>query len=202
MDEEHKAWEQLPGESSLWYGRFTRFKLMIFGRSVAAVFREEMRGNERNEPPGRWYEESKKWNWEARATEWDAFQTEETEKVIARERALVLRSGFALQHKRVLALDRLANKLIEMTEDEDKVWIPDVKAIGNGPGAERVDLVNFNAPLFTLIEKYQASIAAEMGERVKKTELTGKDGEVLQTGAVIYIPDNGRDPSAKEDQSQ
>jgi hypothetical protein len=91
-----------------------------------------------------------------------------------------------VQHRRIQSLDRILNKLIEMTEDEDKVWLPDVKAIGNGPNAERVDLVNFNAPLFTLIDKYKASIAAEMGERVKKTELTGKDGGPVRVVPVDY----------------
>lgn len=195
MDEERKPWEQQEGESMTWFRRFERFRLMVFGRSIAAVFQEEEteknREKPRTKPTGDWYEIAEKWNWEDRAAEWDAFQTEEAERVIARERAIVLRSGFALQHKRVQALDKIANKLIDMIEDEDKVWLPDVKAIGNGPSAERVDLVNFNAPLFSLIEKYQASIAAEMGERVKKTELTGN----LDTGqnVVVYLPDNGRD---------
>jgi hypothetical protein len=128
---------------------------------------------------------SAKYNWQERAREYDAHWIEEQDKVIAQERAVVIRTGFALQHKRILSLDRIVTKLIEMTEDEDKVWLPDVKAIGNGPNAERVDLVNFNAPLFALIDKYKASIAAEMGERVKKTELTGKDGGPIKIAPVV-----------------
>jgi hypothetical protein len=176
MDEERKPWEQLPDEPDLWYGRFRRFFLMAFGRSVSAVFKAEVsegsRANQSLEVYGYWYEYAKKYNWQERAAAYDANWIEEQDKIIAQEKEKVLRSGFALQYKRIQSLDRLLNKLIEMTDDEDKIWIPDVKAIGNGPGAERVDLVNFNAPLFTLIDKYKASLAAEMGERVKKKDIT------------------------------
>jgi hypothetical protein len=181
MSEERKSWEQMEEEPSLWFGRFTRYRLMAFGRSVAAVFHEEYSKQLETtrkvlEPDGTWYDIEKEWKWKERAVDWDAHWIEEQDKLIAQEREIVLRSGFAVQHRRIQSLDRILNQLIEMTEDDDKVWIPDVKSIGAGPNAYAANIVHFNAPLFTLIEKYKASIAAEMGERVKKTELTGKDG--------------------------
>lgn len=185
MDEERKSWEQMldKGESDLWFGRFRAYLLMGFRRSVQAVFQQELEengGNWRDEAHGSWYEYAKKYNWQARAAAYDAHWLEEQDELIKQEREIVLRTGFAVQHRRIQSLDKILNKLLEMTEDEDKVWLPDVKAIGTGEFAERVDLVNFNAPLFTLIDKYKAAIAAEMGERVKKKEITGKDGGAVE----------------------
>lgn len=185
-EEQQPIWKRRDGEPALWYRRFERYLLMFPRRSVAAVFHEEEteknREKPRKKPTGDWYEISEQWQWEERAEAYDAAQFAEEEKVKQR----VFRSGYALQHNRVLALQKQAEDLIAMTADQAKVWVPDVKAIGTGPDAERVDLVNFNAPLFTLIDKLLASIAAEMGERIKKTELTGKDG-----GPVEYEVDWG-----------
>jgi hypothetical protein len=185
MENERKSWEQMvdEGESDLWFGRFRAYLLMGFKRSVQAVFQleaEENRGNQRAEAHGYWYEYAKQYDWAKRAQAYDAHWIEEQDKLIAQEREVVLRTGFAVQHRRIQSLDNLLNKLIEMTEDENKIWIPDVKSIGAGPKAYAADIVHFNAPLFTLIEKYKASIAAEMGERVKKQELTGKDGGAME----------------------
>lgn len=142
-------------------------------------------------------------NWQERARKYDAEQAEWLAKqqvaVIAEEREKVIRSGYALMHKRIQELDRLANKLLKYAEDENLVWLPDVKAIGNGPGAERVDLIQFNAALFKEIRGCFTDIAAEMGERVKTTkqELTGKDGGPV----ILCLPDNGDEDeeNSKED---
>jgi hypothetical protein len=179
--EERKAWEQMSEEPDLWYSRFTHYRLMMFGRSIAAVFKEEYSNKLDNtrkstEPDGTWYEIARKWEWKERAAAYDAHWVEEQDAIIKQEREIALRSGFAIQHKRVQSLDKVLNRLLEMAEHEDKVWIRDVKSIGAGPAAYEAEIFHFNAPLFTLIEKYKASIAAEMGERVKKQELTGKDG--------------------------
>jgi hypothetical protein len=201
MSDERKPWDQLEeeGESSLWYGRFRAYLLMGFKRSVNAVFHleaEETRDYPSTGVQGHWYEYAKKYRWEERALAYDTHWIEEQDKLIAQEREIVLRTGFALQHKRIEALDKIANILIEMTEDEDKVWLPDVKSVGFGPTAERVDIVNFNAPLFTLIEKYQASIAAEMGERVKRKDITVTE---LPPNVYLFDPDDdGSVTQAKE----
>jgi hypothetical protein len=175
VSEERKAWDQLPNEPDLWYGRFTAFLRLGTKRSVNAVFKKENNKKQQKTtafPGPTWYEAAKEWRWQERARAYDEHQRAEEDRIIAEEREKVLRSGFALQHKRIQALNRLTNKLIAMTNDEDKIWMPDVKSVGTGPTAERVDLLQFNAPLFTLIDKYLASIAAEMGERVKKKDVT------------------------------
>lgn len=207
MKEERNPWDQMieEGEPSLWFGRFTTYRNMGTRRSVNAVYAKENNKKQQKTttfPGPTWYEAAKTWKWEERAKTWDAYRIAEEDKVIAEERNKVLRSGFALMHKRVKELDKLTRKLIKMTDEEDKVWIPDVKAIGNGPTAERVDLVNFNAPLFTLIDKYLASIAAEMGERIKKTEVTGKDGGPIEIEETVVETFWGRgtDPRKRSEE--
>jgi hypothetical protein len=83
----------------------------------------------------------------------------------------VLTSGYALMHRRVEALDRLAQKLERYLGDENKVWLPDAKIIGTGESAERVDLIHFND---ALVREYRAifdDLAKELGQRVKKQEI-------------------------------
>lgn len=156
------AWEKQEGESLLWHRRFERFKSMPV-RSIAAVFREEMGDNERKEPPGRWYEESKQWRWEERAAAWDAFQDEQVEKQIIAERKKVLRSRYALMHKRVEALDAKAAQLYALSESEGNLW----NTTDRGG-------MTFNGELFRELRGAYADIAAELGERVKRTETTVK----------------------------
>lgn len=181
MSDEQRPWDQIDGEPILWYKRFTRYRLLWPVRSIAAAYKSEQEENEekrgktratpRTEADGTWYEMARAWKWEERAAAWDAQVDAELEKTIAAERKKILRTGMALQHKRIERLNYLVEKLLLMVEDEDKVWVPDVKSVGTGPTAERVDLVQFNAPLFHEIRAHLADIAAEMGERSKKSEV-------------------------------
>jgi hypothetical protein len=176
VSNEQEPWVQQPGESLVWYKRFTRFRLMEPVRSIAAVFQEVKKGeSQSNIPPGSWYEAAKQWRWEERAAAWDASLDKQIEQQIATERKKVLRSRYALMHKRIEKLDEIAQRLIGYLDDENNVWLPDVKAIGTGPNARQVDLIRFNAPLFSEIRGYLADIAAEKGERVKKSEVSLKE---------------------------
>lgn len=187
MSEERKPWEQRidEGEPDLWYGRFNVYLRLGTKRSVNAVFQKETKKSKektRTNTGPDWYEAAKQWNWGSRARDYDEYQRAEEDRIIAEEREKVLRSGFALQHKRIQLLDRLSRKLIRMTNDEEKIWIPETKTISGENSTVIVEKITFNAPLFQQIRSYQADIAAEMGERVKKTELTGKDGGPIQVG--------------------
>lgn len=102
-------------------------------------------------------------------------------------REAILSSGFALRYERVSALQDLADLLQEEMLTEDKRWLLDVKQIGGGEYAERVDIVRFNAALIEQFRRTLADMAAEMGERVQRTELSGKDGEPL---VVRFIDSN------------
>lgn len=143
------------------------------------------------EPPtdsaGTLYQWSLKFNWDERASEYDA--TWEARK--NEERNQVFNQSLALDFGRVKELIELAELLKEQIYEQDEdgnfhnVWNPDVKSIGSGEFAERVDIERFNP---ALIEQYRATlkdIADEVGGRVKKQELTGKDGGAL-TIKVVY----------------
>lgn len=172
---EQQPWEQMEGEPLLWYKRFTRFRLMEPVRSIAAVFHEEKASKNpekpRRNPDNDWYEAAKQWSWEERASAWDAVQIAHLEQSIASEKARVLLEGYAVMHRRVARLNAEVEQLLTYAQDESKVWMADVKAVG----FERVDLVQFNASLFHEIREHFADIAAELGERIKKKEVSYKE---------------------------
>lgn len=179
-DENEKAiWLQQDGESALWFRRFDRYRLMWPVRKIATVFQEEQseknREKPRTIPTGDWYEIAKQWRWEERAAAWDAYMDAEIDKTIAAERKKVLRTGLALQHKRIELLAKKVQQLIDITNEESGIWIPDVKSVGMGKDAERVDLVQFNDAAFRELREYLTDIADEMGERVKKKEVAYKE---------------------------
>jgi hypothetical protein len=191
--EEQTPWAQLPGETPLWFGRFERYRLM-WPHSIIRVYHEEWREERKKarqgektgekegiditledelprKAPGKWYEMTDRYRWKERASAWDAYQIAEIEKTLIAEKAKVLATGYAVMHQRVAQLNNQAEKLIAMLDDPSKVWTPDVKAIGSGPSAERVDLVQFNAPLFHEIRATFDDIAKELGQRIKKAEM-------------------------------
>lgn len=186
MDEERKAWEQMldKGEPDLWYGRFVKFLRLGTKRSIRSVFLKENKQKQAKTSTNvgpEWCNAAKTWKWDERARAHDEWQRAEEDRIIAEERDKVLRSGFALQHKRIQLLDKISRKLLAYTNDEEKVWIPENKTTTFGEDKSQVvEKVTFNAPLFQQLRSYQADIAAEMGERVKKQELTGKDGGSME----------------------
>lgn len=172
-----EQWDRQEGEPAIWYSRFRRYLLLFPKRSVAAVYAaesepkdEEDEKERKNGPSGRWYEVARAWRWEERAQAWDAAQFAEEEQ--ARKR--ILQSGWALDHNRIMTLIEVTQVLRQMVNDPAQIWLPDVKAIGSGPGAERVDLVQFNADLFRELREYLTDIAEETGGRAKKQETTIK----------------------------
>lgn len=193
-EEKRPPWAQLPGETPLWFGRFERYRLM-WPHSIVEVYRDEwraarqktrqteqgeIRGNQRidsaleadmpKEASGPWYDMAKKYRWSERASAWDAHQVALIEENTTAERTLVLATNYAQMHRRIATLNTIAEQLFAMTKDPAKVWMPDVKAIGSGPEAERVDLVQFNAALYHEIRACLDDIASELGERVKRKE--------------------------------
>ncbi len=161
-------------EPAKWYARFDRFRLMKpWERSINAVFEEEKKekqGKESTKINKTWYLMSESWKWNERAEAWDEYQRKERDRLITLEEEEVLKSEYALKHKRIQALNQLTKQLLEEAENKNNMYLIGEKE------------TKFNDGLYGMIDKYLASIAAEKGERVKltKSEITGKDGEPLQ----------------------
>ncbi len=66
--------------------------------------------------------------------------------------------------------------------EQHKVWLPDVKQIGSGENATRVDIVKFNAALISEYRSTLADLASETGGRRQKQEIehTGKNGGPIE----------------------
>ena len=133
---------------------------------------------------------SAKYNWAARAETYDA----EIERQKNERAAEIMQSGLALEHERVDVLKRLAGfldgQLYERGEDGvyHNVWLPDVKQIGSGEFAERVDIERFNA---AIIDQYRSTLddlAKETGGRRLKQEL-----DVTSGGEPIRVVVGGID---------
>lgn len=65
------------------------------------------------------------------------------------------------------------------------VWVHDVKQIGSGDTAERVDIVRFNAALIEQLRGALDDIAKETGGRVQRQEVNGKG--VIETKSSVTI---------------
>jgi len=185
MDNERKSWEQMldKGEPDLWYGRFVKYMRLGTKRSVNAVAQKETKKSQektRTNAGPEWYDAEKEWKWKERARAYDEWIRAEEDRVIAEEKDKVLKSGYALMHKRVKTLDRLSRKLEMMEKDDSKLWIPETKTTVMGENKSvTVEKVVFNHHLYLLIDKLFDSIAKEVGDRVKKQEIdvTNNDNE-------------------------
>jgi hypothetical protein len=133
---------------------------------------------------------SKNFDWAERATAYDA----DYEALKNAERQAVMNYGTALDYERVRRLKRLADFLERQiyeqgTEgDYHNVWLPDVKQVGSGEFAERVDIERFNSALLSEYRSTLDDLAKEVGDRRQKLEHTGKGGGAIE---IVYkYPDD------------
>jgi len=86
--------------------------------------------------------------------------------------------GLALDYERVRKLKRLADflegQVYERGEagDYHNVWLPDVKSVGSGELAERVNIERFNGALISEYRAVLDDLAKETGGRAKRLDLT------------------------------
>jgi hypothetical protein len=201
VDTNRNPWEQLPGETNAWFNRFDRFRLLT-DRSVQAAFNQWRLAKGRKlsrSTPKSWRDASKRWNWYERGEAWDRHCLEQASMEIEKERIRILQSGYALKHERIKVLNELAEMLLGEIKEVDKRWCPDVKSIGQGENAERVDIVRFNGSLIEQARKSLEDIAAELGERINRQELT-LPGAKVKGYTVLAHPDLwDEDENAKPD---
>jgi len=138
-------------------------------------------------PPTRSIATLKSWStryeWQERAESYDA----ELERRKNERRQEIMESGLALDFERTDELKRLAHFLIDQIYEQGEngvyhnVWLPDVKQIGSGKDAERVDIERFNAAIMSELRGVLDDLAKETGGRKQKHEMTGEDG-----GAIVF----------------
>ncbi len=70
MAKKKRAWDQMPKEPALWFGRFSIYKSLGYTRTVEATHREDPSVRAKR-PSRQWSQMSKKWQWAKRAEAWD-----------------------------------------------------------------------------------------------------------------------------------
>lgn len=137
-------------------------------------------------------------SWAQRAQAWDDHLAAKLFQALEERKTEILNSGYALYFERIADLKELAELLRDELYTEDKRWLPDVRQIGSGEDAERVDIVRFN---HALIEQYRRTlddIAAEMGERIRGLELRGSVGVASVTADELAQARNEAEAWEKE----
>lgn len=142
-------------------------------------------------PPTRHLATLKTWStnygWQARVNEYDTEIERQKTEYLEQRRIDALNTGLALDYERILKLKHLADKLEnEIWNEEgefirDTVWLPDVKQIGGGEFAERVDIVRFNQAILSEFRAILDDLAKETGGRKHQHEVTGTDG-----GPIVF----------------
>jgi hypothetical protein len=204
------SWHQQPDEKYLWYARFLFYLDLGPSRKLLTAVHEYERAEnsrkERNKPPskkvpGSWDDAYKLWEWKKRAEARDAWARKSLEAARTAYEQAILSKGYADSYYRIQKLDELAEQLHADLLKPERVWLPDVKQIGYGDAAERVDLITFNDALFEQYRRTLADIAAEKGERVKTTknahEHTGKNG-----GPMVGIQVHAFYPADDDDEDE
>jgi hypothetical protein len=157
------ATQRLPGESTKAYAAYQCYRDFGASRSLEKVSQECTKSIPLLK---RW---SAKFEWVKRATEFDAEQERIREEAQQAEIKKIMSEGYAAVHNRVKALNALAQRQHNDMQDRKLVWLPDVKQIGGGEDAKRVDIIRYNAGLDQQFRETLKDIAEETGGRVKKT---------------------------------
>lgn len=207
MSDATLPWERMPDETPVWFDRLQRFLFLGVTRSIYKAYvteRKEKKGvtgerlAKRTGLPQSWRKAAFKYKWRERAQAFDEEQQRIRDAYFAARQDEILRSGFAQRHQRIQELNRLAELLRTEVWTEDARWLPDVKQIGSGKYAERVDIVRFNA---SLVEQYRQTledIAIEMGERVRGLKVSGSMGIVPMTADDLAHAKNAAQQAEQE----
>jgi len=189
------AGERQKGESDRAIQACNDYLRMGPGRSLTKLLKKYSKLR-RNAAPTSSIDTLTSWSaahaWQVRASAYDA----EAEAAKNEKRRQVMEHGLALDYERVTRLKRLARLLEEQIykmgeggESLPNVWIADVKQIGSGEDAERVDLVRFNAAILAEYRAAMADLAAETGGRKQRHELTGANGQPIEHRDVTGLTD-------------
>lgn len=96
-----------------------------------------------------------------------------------------LKTGLALKENRVQLLQELADKMKSDLFENNLLWTDEVKGVGSADNFQLIDYKLFNSSEVQQLRGVLSDIADEVGGRVQRKEVTGKDGKPL-------IPDRPR----------
>lgn len=159
------------------------------GRTLPLLLEQYCTEMSQNVPPTTVLRTLKHWSsrydWAARAEAYDA-ELEAQKTARAQE---IMATGLALEHERVEELKDLyallKAQLYEQGEDGvlHNLWLPDVKQIGAGEYAERVDIERYNSPLVNDMRGVLDDLAKETGGRKQRLshEGTGENNAIELT---------------------
>lgn len=148
------TWHRQPNESNKSYAAFQTYLSLGAERSLEKVRQKIGKSKAICE---RW---SSRWEWVARATAYDQHMAEVAQAQREAEVQRVVQNHYANMHTRVQELDEVATMLREMIDDEDNLW--------NESKYGRT----FNSFLIAEFRGCLDDIAAELGHRVKKSDVT------------------------------
>lgn len=106
------------------------------------------------------------------------------DEIKAQDETSALKTGLSLKENRVKLLHDLAELLGKDIFEKNLLWLDQAKGIGSGENYERIDYQEFNTAEIAQLRGVLDDIASEVGERVKKQEVTGKDGKPLLPDTV------------------
>ena len=160
------------------------------GRSLSKLTQKYQESN--TKAPSKSFETIAKWSrrfgWVARAEQYDQ-QIEEQKTAYAQE---MMRSGLALDYERVDKLKELFDLLYDELKEKSidgvlhNLWVPDVKSVGSGEFAERVDIERYNSAIISDIRGLLDDLAKETGGRTQKKDITsgGDKIEIVFSGNI------------------
>jgi hypothetical protein len=118
-------------------------------------------------------------DWQGRLATITADAVAAAEAQEAAYRHEVLTTGYAQSHERIATLNELASILHEELTTKgprNRRWVRDVKQVGSGEDAERVDIERFNGAEVAQLRGLLDDIAKELGERKEHVEHGGEIG--------------------------
>jgi len=183
------AGQRQKGETSRAVQACNDYLRMGRGRVLRDLWRQYNESQQNTTPTQAWDTLagwSSRYDWSERAEAYDAeLERRKTER--AQE---IMATGLALEHERVEELKSLyallRDQLYEQGEDGvlHNLWVPDVKQVGAGEYAERIDIERYNSALVSDIRGLLDDLAKETGGRMQRMrhEGTGEGGAIVLVG--------------------
>ena len=181
MDDKRQPWEQLPGENSLWYGRFKAWLHQKKPRSMLALWKAEKAekgGKPAIKLPHAWDIVINKFHWYDRAAAWDKAEQERLDRELfekrERQRERELRAADRLYGKAEDLMDLPHERIVE--EEEFTVHYPDHKAFKTAADLYAEARTNARAALeMPIVNRYEHTGANNGPLSVNVTGLSETD---------------------------